>query len=86
MRYRKKPGLLFEALGDKVVVFDLTRRQPFVLNRLAAQVLMDSNGRAAVGRIAEEVSRHHAISQTRAMEDIVRLYRQMEARGLAERV
>jgi len=86
MPYRKKPELLFETIGDKVVVFDTARRQPFVLNRLAARVLMDSNGLIEIGKMAEAVSRDHDTSQARAAADLVRLYDELEAKGLAERV
>lgn len=75
MIFRKHAHLRIEPIAGRYVVFDLNRYFPHVLNRIAADILINSNGDTSVEKMAERICRTYDVTFDRALEDIQTIYR-----------
>ncbi|RLC26136.1 MAG: hypothetical protein DRH56_04990 [Deltaproteobacteria bacterium] len=84
MVFAKSKDVLAERFGDRVLVFDLRKNLPYELNRSAAFVFMNTDGRTAPEAIARKFCREYDVDPDRALHDIRVLYEDLSRRGLVE--
>ena len=69
MIFRRSESILFERLADQTLVFDPEKNLPYVLNEVAAYILMNTDGRTGQDRVAERVCETFDVGFGQALED-----------------
>jgi hypothetical protein len=83
MTYRIRQGLLFEPFDDQgqALLFDPDKNLPYVLNQVAAFILMNMDGRSREA-IAGELCMRFDVEYKRALDDIDVIYRELRQKDL----
>jgi len=74
MIFRMRQDLLIERFDDQVLLFNPEKNLPYVLNRVAAYVLMNTDGNKSQETIAENICAEFDVEFHQALEDIKSIY------------
>ena len=83
MILRKPNHLLVERFGNEVLVLDMVRNVPHILNDLAYWILNCMDGKTSEEEIAQEVCNAYAVDYQKALSDIKALEERFIEKGLA---
>lgn len=86
MIFQKNGKILFEKFGTRTLIFDLKKNLPYVLNNVAANVLMKTDGTRDLITIARKICNEYDVKYSRAIEDIKSLYDEFSSKELVTRV
>lgn len=86
MIFRRSESILFERLADQTLVFDPEKNLPYVLNEVAAYILMNTDGKTGQETVAEKVCEAFDVGFGQALEDTKNLYEELSLRNIVERV
>lgn len=86
MILRRKENILIEDFDEQIVVFDLDRNLPFVLNGVAGCILMHTDGVSDQETIARRVCEEFDVGFPQALEDIRGLHEEFLARKIVRPV
>ena len=79
MIFKKNREILLEKLKNQTLAFDLTTNLPYVLNDVAAFILLNTDGKKNLTSIAEEICREFDVPYYQALDDIKRVYDKQKA-------
>jgi hypothetical protein len=86
MIFQRKEGILVERFDDQALVLDLENNLPYVLNGVAAYILMHSDGKSSQECIARKVCEEFDVGLEEAIEDTRRLYEELVLKKIVTRV
>jgi hypothetical protein len=86
MIFRKNGKMLFEKFGIRTLIFDIKKNLPYVLNDVAANVLMKTDGTKDHKTVAREICEEYHVKYSRAIEDIEGLYNEFIGKELVTRI
>jgi hypothetical protein len=82
MTFRMRQGLLIERFDDQALLFDPENNLPYVLNQVAAYILMNTDGHNSSEAIAEMLCRKFDVGFHQALEDIEMIYEELGEKNL----
>lgn len=85
MIFRKNGKILFERFGTRTLILDLKKNLPYVLNNVAANVLIKTDGIKDLNTITREICAEYDVEYSRAIKEIEGLYDEFRSKGLVTR-
>jgi hypothetical protein len=86
MIFRRMENILLERLDDQTLVFDPEKNLPYVLNEVAAYILMNTDGKTLQETVAGKVSEAFEVGFNQALEDTKNFYAELSRRRIVTRV
>ena len=77
MIFCKQEDILVERFDEQILLFDMQKNLPYVLNGVAAYVLENTDGEMSQEAIAKMVFRKYDVSFHQALDDIKELYKEL---------
>jgi len=75
-------GLLIERFDDQMLVFQVDKNLPYVLNGVAAFILRNTDGKKNQEEIAEKICMKFDVAFQQALEDIGHIYEEFKQKDL----
>lgn len=69
-----RSNILMERLDNQVLLFDLQKNLPYVLNGVASFIFLNSDGKLSKEEIAKKVCREFDVEYHKALDDINEIY------------
>jgi len=86
MIFRRMEDILVERLDDQTLVFDPERNLPYVLNEVAAYILMNTDGETGQESVAGKVCEEFDVGFDQAFVDTKNLYEELALKKIVKRV
>lgn len=86
MIFRKGENILLERLDEQTLVFDPEKNLPYVLNEVAAYILMNTDGNTGQETVAGRVCEAFEVGFDQALADTKHFYAELSLRGIVRRV
>jgi hypothetical protein len=86
MIFQKKENILVEWFDEQLLVLDLEKNLPYVLNGVAAYVLMNTDGEHTLEALAEKVCQEFDVGFHQALQDLNRLHEELISKKLVKQV
>jgi cytochrome oxidase Cu insertion factor (SCO1/SenC/PrrC family) len=86
MIFRRVENILLERLDEQTLVFDPEKNLPYVLNEVAAYVLMNTDGKTDQETVAGRVCEAFEVGFDQALEDTKNLYAELSRKRIVTRV
>ena len=86
MIFRVQENILVERFDDQILVFDLEKNLPYVLNGVAAFILTLTDGKRSHDIIAGRVCEEFDVGFPQALEDTQGLFMDLVQKEIVERV
>ena len=85
MIFHRQNDILMERFDDHLLLFDLKKNLPYVLNGVAAFIFMHTNGVVSQEDIAKMVCREYNVSFSQALSDIKGIYEEFSRKRMVRR-
>ena len=84
MAYRIKANILYQALDDRILLFDLEKNVPYILNGMGSFIFSKTDAGLVREEIAEKMSMEFQVSHDRALQDVNGLIQELVDRGIIQ--
>jgi hypothetical protein len=85
MIFQKNGKILFEKFETRTLILDSKKNLPYVLNNVAANVLMKTDGIKDLSTITREICAEYNVKYSQAIKEIEGLYDEFRSKGLVTR-